>query len=46
MIDEYINHKTYIFIKGEKDIDKKIKFIGFLLIIFKNNKEIIINEFF
>ena len=27
MIDEYINPKTYIFIKGEKDIKEKIEYI-------------------
>ena len=27
MIDEFINPKTYILIKGEKDIDKKIEYI-------------------
>ena len=27
MIDEYINPKTYILIKGEKDIDEKIEYI-------------------
>ena len=27
MVDEYINPKTYILIKGEKDIDKKIEYI-------------------
>ena len=27
MIDEYINNKAFILIKGEKDIDKKIEYI-------------------
>ena len=27
LVDEYINPKTYILIKGEKDIDKKIEYI-------------------
>ena len=27
LIDEYINPKTYILIRGEKDIDKKIEYI-------------------
>ena len=27
MVDEYINPKTYILIKGEKDINKKIEYI-------------------
>ena len=27
LVDEYINPKTYILIKGEKDIDEKIEYI-------------------
>ena len=27
MVDEYINPKTYILIKGEKDLNKKIEYI-------------------
>ena len=27
LLDEYINPKSYILIKGEKDIEKKIKYI-------------------
>ena len=43
MVDEYINPKTYILIKGEKDIHEKIE--NFLNLFISKIKMVIINSF-
>ena len=30
MIDEYINPKSFVFVKGEKDLERKIKYFKLL----------------